>query len=71
MRVNYKFASVPDRENLVAELLIDSNYLAEINWEQQVACIDFYCGKKLIASCHLSDLIETLQRINESGALAH
>jgi hypothetical protein len=55
-----EITSVPDRENLVAEIWYDQNLIAEINQEKDDFEIDLYPYKKLTIG--LQDLLNILER---------
>ncbi len=54
-----EIASVPDRENLVAEIWYNEILVAEINQETAKLEIEFYLNEKIIFG--LDDFFETLE----------
>jgi len=54
-----EIASVPDRENLVAEVWYDDILVAEINQETEKLEIEFYLNRKI--TFELNELLETLK----------
>lgn len=54
-----EIASVPDRENLVAEIWHDEILVAEINQESEKLEIEFYLNEK--TAFELDDFLETLK----------
>ena len=53
-----EISSVPDRENLVAEIWYNEILVAEINQETEKLEIEFYLDKKI--AFELADFLETL-----------
>lgn len=53
-----EISSVPDRENLVAEIWCNEILVAEINQETEELDIEFYLTEKIVFE--LDDFIETL-----------
>jgi hypothetical protein len=54
-----EISSVPDRENLVAEIWHNENLVAEINQETEKLKIEFYLTEKIVFE--LDDFFETLE----------
>jgi small basic protein len=54
-----EISSVPDRENLVAEIWYNEILVAEINQETKKLEIEFYLNEKIIFG--LDDFFETLE----------
>lgn len=60
-----EIASVPDRENLVAEVWFKDNLLCEINTENQLLEIEFYFTKDSMHKFNYCSFIETLNIAKE------
>jgi hypothetical protein len=54
-----EITSVPDRENLVAEIWLDETLVAEINQETGKLEIEFYLNEKI--TFELDEFLETLE----------
>lgn len=54
-----EITSVPDRENLVAEIWIDEILVAEINQETEKLEIEFYLNEKI--TFELDEFLKTLE----------
>lgn len=54
-----EITSVPDRENLVAEIWFSENLIAEINQEQDEFEIELYSNQKL--TLKFDDFVRTLE----------
>jgi len=64
-----EISSVPDRENLVAEIWLNNIMIAEVNQEFGSLEIEFYFDKRSTSfdyECFLNALIEAKKRLNES-----
>ncbi|MFZ4863255.1 hypothetical protein ACL9RF_13850 [Sphingobacterium sp. Mn56C] len=59
-KFNIEISSVPDRENLVAEIWCNEILVAEINQETEKLEIEFYLTEKIVFE--LDDFFETLER---------
>lgn len=57
-KIRIEIASVPDRENLVAEIWFNESLIAEINQEQNDLKIEFYASKN--QSLPFDELLEAL-----------
>lgn len=60
MKYTIEIASVPDKENLVAEIWIDGTMIAEIS-QDGVAQVEFLCGENQSLVVDFALLIEALQ----------
>ena len=58
-KFNIELSSVPDRENLVAEILYEKKMVAEVNKEIEKFVIEFYLDEKI--SFMLDEFFEVLE----------
>jgi hypothetical protein len=64
--IKINIASVPDRENVVAELWIKNYQLAEISKEQEEVLVEFFCYREIKWSeIPLLELVQKLHEANE------
>ena len=58
-KFNIELSSVPDRENLVAEIWYEKKMVAEVNKETEKFVIEFYLDEKI--SFMLDEFLEVLE----------
>ena len=58
-KFNIELSSVPDRENLVAEIWYENKMVAEVNKETEKFVIEFYLDEKI--SFMLDEFLEVLE----------
>ena len=58
-KFNIELSSVPDRENLVAEIWYEKKMVAEVNKEREKFVIEFYLDEKI--SFMLDEFFEVLE----------
>ena len=63
-KFNIELSSVPDRENLVAEIWYEKKMVAEVNKETEKFVIEFYLDEK--RSFMLDEFLEVLENAKRS-----
>lgn len=63
MKIEIQIASVPDRENVVAELWVDDQQIAEVSYEGGELAVEFYSASvPNQLRLPLDELLEALNR---------